>query len=434
MTRQAKTPTVKNASANGRAHGQILGGATALASLGLGLASYAAFHEPLRVRLERLTLRVDNAHGRLPAEGLRILHLTDTHFRGADWRERPKMEQVRRICSGMEYDILVHTGDFLHKDEGLPNTLALLDSLPAPRLGAYAVLGNHDYMLYSAKDMFGRSWANFKQMDEYNQQNGAGGRPLHQVNRLIEFGRYFANAPLDLRRTGRNDTAALTRKLAERNIRLLCNQHIRLQHGTGFADAVDLYIAGVDDLTEGAPICSRALADVPASAPTLLLSHNPDIVGASGIEQADVVLSGHTHGGQIVLAGAGSRAYALRASLAKRGVRIPAARPHPSVHLARRRRGHSFAFRRHAADRASHAGSRVSLYPTLLHRAHDWSIIGNCMPTMAYESGQVFSQGDTGTAQKHTTGGNNGIFTCKSTVSGRCARAQYRRAHHGNPP
>jgi predicted MPP superfamily phosphohydrolase len=33
----------------------------------------------------------------------------------------------------------------------------------------------------------------------------------------------------------------------------------------------------------------------------LLLSHNPDILLEPGIEQADLILAGHTHGGQIVL-------------------------------------------------------------------------------------------------------------------------------------
>ena len=253
------------------------------------------------MRLDRLTLRVPNADGRLPSRGLRILHLTDTHFRGADWRERPKMEQIRRLCSGMEYDLLVHTGDFLHEDEGLPNALALLDSLPKPRLGSFAVLGNHDYMLYSAKEMFGRSWRSFNRLEAENHANGNGDASYHTVTRLIEFGRYFANAPLDLRKTGYNDTNTLARELSARNIRILHNEHVRLEHGTAGPDAIDLYIAGVDDLIEGTPDLLCALADVPPSAPTLLLSHNPDIVGAEGIERADVVLSGHTHGGQIVL-------------------------------------------------------------------------------------------------------------------------------------
>jgi hypothetical protein len=294
-------------STNGRTRNQLLGGATALASVGLGLASYAAFREPMRIKLDRLTLRVPSAQGRLPKRGLRILHLTDTHFRGADWRETPKLEEIRRLTAHMEYEVLIHTGDFLHNDEGLPNMLKLLDLLPKPRLASLAVLGNHDYMRYSAREMFGRSWASFNELEKSAGVNGNGSfaSPFHRVGRLIAFGRYFTNTPLDLKRTGTNDTSALMDELAARDIQVLNNRHIRLTGDVGKDDCVDLYIAGIDDLTEGSPSLQDALANIPPAAPTLLLSHNPDIVAESGIEQADVVLSGHTHGGQIVLPGIG---------------------------------------------------------------------------------------------------------------------------------
>jgi predicted MPP superfamily phosphohydrolase len=297
---------VRRESSNGRTRNQLLGGATALASVGLGLASYAAFREPMRVQLDRLTLRMPGAQGRLPKRGLRILHLTDTHFRGAAWRETPKLEQIRRLTADMEYEVLVHTGDFLHNDAGLPNMLTLLDQLPKPRLASFAVLGNHDYMQYSAREMFGRSWASFNELEKGNNGNGYGAGPFRQVSRLVAFGRYFANTPLDLKRTGTNDTSTLMNELAARDIQVLNNRHIRLTGEVGKGDCVDLYIAGIDDLTEGAADLRGALADIPPAAPTLLLSHNPDIVAEPGIEQADVVLSGHTHGGQIVLPGIGA--------------------------------------------------------------------------------------------------------------------------------
>ena len=52
---------------------------------------------------------------------------------------------------------------------------------------------------------------------------------------------------------------------------------------------------------EGTPELGRTLVEIPYDAPTILLSHNPDILGEPGIEQVDLVLSGHTHGGQVVL-------------------------------------------------------------------------------------------------------------------------------------
>ena len=44
-----------------------------------------------------------------------------------------------------------------------------------------------------------------------------------------------------------------------------------------------------------------ALASVPDDAFVILLSHSPDIVDDPLIRRVAVVLSGHTHGGQVVL-------------------------------------------------------------------------------------------------------------------------------------
>ena len=301
MRQNSKYQAWHNQPQNGRGRNRFLGGVTALASLGLGIASYALFHDPMRERMDRLTLRIPNAAGRLPRRGLRILHLTDTHFRGADWRERPKIEHIRRITDGMEVDVLIHTGDFLQDDRGLPNTLTLLDLLPKPRIASFAVLGNHDYSVYGHGEMLSRGWANFNHSQNGYGANGNNYGPIHQLRRFIQFGRYFANAPLDLKRTGTNDTGALKRELIARNVRILQNQHVRLLHRNGDGEDIDVYMAGIDDLTEGKPDLLTALQGIPVSAPTVLLSHNPDIVGTAGIERADVVLAGHTHGGQIVL-------------------------------------------------------------------------------------------------------------------------------------
>ena len=293
-----------------RTRRQILGSMGVLAGVGAGLAGYA-FFEPLHVRLDYLTVRLPNAQGHLPPAGLRILHLSDTHFCGKQWREQPKIDSVRRACAGLDYDLLIHTGDFLHEDEGLPNLLALLDTLPKPKLGAYAVFGNHDYTLYSHADMLPRAWAKFCELRRANQQ-ATGRRTLWNAARaLVQFGHYFANSPLDLKRTGTNNVMALEAALVERNIHILHNRCVRLTHCPdqsqggqaqgGQAHGIDIYIAGVDDVVEGTPNMHSALDEIPYDAPTILLSHNPDILQDPGIAQADLVLSGHTHGGQVVL-------------------------------------------------------------------------------------------------------------------------------------
>ncbi len=271
--------------------------------IGAGLASYAYFREPLRVTFDTLTLRLPHAQHSLPASGLRILHLTDTHFRGLDWREKAKIEAIRRACSGLEIDLLVHTGDFLHNDDGLANVLQLLDALPTPRLGAFAVFGNHDYTTYSSTSLLQRSWVAFNDLE--NNRNGncsaIWAAPWQQAARLARFGRFIADMPFDLKRTGANDVNRLRVELTARSFEILHNRALHLTHQFESGESLDLFIAGVDDFTEGLPDLARALAAIPPAATTLLLSHNPDILGEPDVCRADLVLSGHTHGGQIVL-------------------------------------------------------------------------------------------------------------------------------------
>lgn len=63
-----------------------------------------------------------------------------------------------------------------------------------------------------------------------------------------------------------------------------------------------LWVAGVADLWEREPSVAAALAHVPADAPVLLMTHNPDVV-ADVPPSVQLVVAGHTHGGQVALRG-----------------------------------------------------------------------------------------------------------------------------------
>lgn len=283
-----------------------LAGAGMVAGVGAGmgalLAGYAYLHEPFDVRLERLTLHLPRDKGRLPEKGLRILHLSDFHFRGAEAREERKMERVRQIASGLEYDLVVHTGDFLHHDGGRENVTALMGSLPRPRLGAYAVLGNHDYAVYDMSRAIGYTWRNFVARES---RQGLARPPALQESRaertrqVLRFGRHLLFNRIDGEPTGTNDVARLRYELESRGVQVLHNASLHL-HRAG-RDGVDLVLAGVDDVQEGHPDLAAAFAGVEDDALVLLLSHNPDILQAPAAHRADLVLAGHTHGGQIVL-------------------------------------------------------------------------------------------------------------------------------------
>lgn len=298
-------PTLVETSRNGgevsRRVPVLWAGLGAVAGLGAALGGYALLYEPFDVRTERLVVRLLRDKAGLPNKGVNILHISDTHFRGANRREHAKIEQVRRATAGEQIDLLIHTGDFLHKDSGLDNVLALIDSIPEPRLGAFAVTGNHDHVFYNLKRAPLHSWRLFRAREA---ENGASsGTPSSSetaefdrvgIRELFRFGRHLLWNRFDGEPAGVNDINRLRRALEERGMQFLDNRAVRLG-GTG------VYLVGIEDLMEGRPDLPGSLEGVPEDAPTVLLSHNPDIVEAAAASRADLILSGHTHGGQIVL-------------------------------------------------------------------------------------------------------------------------------------
>ena len=71
-------------------------------------------------------------------------------------------------------------------------------------------------------------------------------------------------------------------------------------------DGLSLCVAGVDDLIEGTVRPDLALRGVGHETPRILLAHNPDTAEIPGIagkyspaERVDLMICGHTHGGQV---------------------------------------------------------------------------------------------------------------------------------------
>lgn len=88
---------------------------------------------------------------------------------------------------------------------------------------------------------------------------------------------------------------AVERALWRQQIQVLRNRHRSLQRRGS-----TLYLAGVDDYGYGADL-GEAMCGIPEDAPTILLAHNPRLVTAAACRRVGLVLSGHTHGGQVNL-------------------------------------------------------------------------------------------------------------------------------------
>jgi len=184
----------------------------------------------------------------LPREfdGLQIAHVSDTHY--GPYTSLSYLQSVVERVNQLKPDLILLTGDYVHRTPlAIEPGIGLLKEL-RPRLGMIAVLGNHDH------------WE------------------------------------------GADACRAMFKKTA---IPLIDNAHLYLTPDGLLNDAkagATLCIAGVGDLWEGDVRLSDALWGIPDSIPRILLSHNPDVAESIPPEaRIDLMLSGHTHGGQVSL-------------------------------------------------------------------------------------------------------------------------------------
>lgn len=243
MTRRRPAPPVGLARSLSRRTTRrqfLLGGTAAVAAVGVG---HAFGVEPRW--LEERTISV--ALPRL-AGPVRVLHLSDLHRSGAVGLGF--LERAIRRGLARDPGLVCLTGDFVTAGSatslaGYAEILALLSG-QAP---TYAVLGNHD----------GGDWS-----------RGAGGE-----------------ATLD----------KVTRLLGDAGIEVLHNRSVVVGVGGG------LRLVGLADLWSGQCDPAAAFAGVAADAPmpTVLLAHNPDSKDRVAGQPWDLMLSGHTHGGQVVV-------------------------------------------------------------------------------------------------------------------------------------
>ncbi|MBZ0188115.1 MAG: metallophosphoesterase [Candidatus Obscuribacterales bacterium] len=249
---------------------KILTSKTFLASLsllGLGACAYAyACKEAFDYSIDFVTIDTtklgDNKalKSAYPAfKSLKILHISDLHL---SRRESMKKLSFLQYITSQDFDLVFLTGDIFEYDEATRYAPYLLSK--RPRLGAYAVLGNHDYYDYSMTNkILGRIITSLRH-PEKNRRN---------VEPLV---------------------AAL-----ERNGYCLMRNQVE--------NIIDekLSILGIDF-----PGVKKSemltLADkVPAGFLKLALFHMPrdlDYYEAAGI---DVGFAGHTHGGQVRIPGIG---------------------------------------------------------------------------------------------------------------------------------
>ena len=93
----------------------------------------------------------------------------------------------------------------------------------------------------------------------------------------------------------RTDGPRVAWALRDAGVTVLQDQAVAIERG-----GRRLWLAGLEDLTERIPDVAGAIGDVPEDEPLVILSHDPDAF-PSVHGRASLMLSGHTHGGQVNL-------------------------------------------------------------------------------------------------------------------------------------
>lgn len=218
----------------------------------LAKLSYAVLVEPTWLEVNRLQIPIAGPPAGAP---LRIVQLTDFHF-----QKRVPISYVEscvRAANAEQPHVIALTGDYIHKGARYVEGIAdLLAELSAP-LGVYAVLGNHD----------------------------------HAVRNALRVG---------IRRHPRLHQK-VSDSLTRRGIRVLHNELLVVDHG-----GARFQISGVDDLWSRHCRPDLALAALDPELPHVMLAHHPCTIELLGERRCDLMLSGHTHGGQVHLKRFGS--------------------------------------------------------------------------------------------------------------------------------
>ena len=232
----------------------LAGGFLSSAAVG----SYAFAIEPLfRLRISTYRPKLKNWP---EGKELKIACLADLHACNP-WMSVGRIAKIVAKTNAMKPDLILLLGDYsagmntvtsyVHSKDRAPE----LGKLDAP-LGAYSVLGNHDW------------WE-----DKTAQKNRKG----------PTFGQLV---------------------LEKAGIPVLENQATKLN-----VDGFEFWLAGLGDQLaflpsskvkrwEGVDDLEGTLAQIPDSAPTILMAHEPDVF-ARMPDKVELTLSGHTHGGQV---------------------------------------------------------------------------------------------------------------------------------------
>lgn len=204
-----------------------------------GLALYAGEISRHELSVEQHTFQID----RLPDafRGMRIVQVSDIHY--AEYTEAFFLREVVRRVNQLHANLVVLTGDFISFSpmpfefarRHLPACAEILSGIECPM--RYASLGNHDYIV---------------------------------------------------------DPKEVAGALRENGIPVLMNSAVALERG-----GQHIWLAGLGSACTNDADLAHAIPRAAGEEPVLLMAHEPDILPEVARHKVDLMLSGHTHGGQV---------------------------------------------------------------------------------------------------------------------------------------
>jgi len=233
------------------------------AAAAMGTAGYAWQIEPFWVELVRRRMPLENLPPAL--EGKTLLQVSDVHV-------GPRVSSdylIRSFAAARELtpDFVAFTGDFVsfRASYEIRELARVLRTAPTGRLGTFASLGNHDY---------GRDWRSVAVADDVSRAATDAGMVV-------------------LRNDVRTIAGLQVAGLAD-----YWSPEFGPQHGT---PPVGSLVAPVPSpFARNGTDAAGALRLLARGEPTIVLSHNPDVLDLpiwDGVR--GWVLAGHTHGGQV---------------------------------------------------------------------------------------------------------------------------------------
>jgi len=239
------------------------------------------FIEPKLIFTTRLGVKIPHLPDDL--KGFKILQISDLHLNPSITNSF--LNKLQHSIEALKPDLIVFTGDFICYSNLLePERLAhFFQSLHAP-YGCFAILGNHDY----------DECVSINALGEYDVID-----PL--PSSLIKaFKRLSQNITLAKTTTERARQIPLKKILVD----LIATTPFTLLHNATTTIQVKntrLNICGLGEYMLGRTIPSEAFRNYDERYPGIILLHNPDGSPLLKDYPGNVVLCGHTHGGQVNL-------------------------------------------------------------------------------------------------------------------------------------